>query len=146
MAKGLSRDEFLRKNFERALVILRHYLGTDMSNWKYGQIKYKHVYMVHPLSSRYNIGPAPRGGNSETVQSTGSSPNQTHGASFSMLVDTKDWDRTLMINTPGQSGDPRSKYYDNLFQLWASDNYFPAYFTRSKIESVKAESYRMVPK
>ncbi len=38
-----------------------------------------------------------------------------------------------MINTPGQSADPQSKYYKNLFELWANDQYFPAYFSKEKI-------------
>jgi penicillin amidase len=56
-----------------------------------------------------------------------------------MIVDTENWDKTLMINTPGQSGDPNSRFYRNLFSLWANDGYFPAYYSKEKILQVAAE-------
>lgn len=57
-----------------------------------------------------NTGLLPRGGNGQTPGSTGSADNQGSGASFRLLVDTKDWDNTLMINSPGQSGNPASPF------------------------------------
>jgi penicillin amidase len=42
-------------------------------------------------------------------------------------------------NTPGQSGDPASPHYRDLFPLWANGRYFPVMYSRSKVESV-AES------
>jgi penicillin amidase len=44
-----------------------------------------------------------------------------------------------MINTPGQSGNPDSPYYRNLFETWANDQYFPAYYSKEKIKSVTKE-------
>jgi penicillin amidase len=52
----------------------------------------------------------------------------------------------LGINSPGQSGDPESPFYRNLFEMWANDVYFPMYYSKEKIESVMAEKYRLVPK
>jgi len=42
----------------------------------------------------------------------------------------------LGINNPGQSGDPRSPHYGDLFNLWGAGGYFPVYFTKSKIKKV----------
>src|SRR5690606_34402588 len=100
-----------------------------------------HSAMNHPLHSllppdlqeKYKVGPLPRGGNSHTPNSTGGNDNQGSGASFRIIADVGDWDKTLMINSPGQSADPASKYYSNLFELWANDGYFPAYFSKEKI-------------
>jgi penicillin amidase len=50
-----------------------------------------------------------------------------------------------MINTPGQSGDVASPYYKNLFNLWANDQYFPAYYSKEKISKVTAEIVLMQP-
>ena len=77
-----------------------------------------------------------RGGYGETVNATSNNLNQTHGASFRILVDTEDWDKTLGINSPGQSGDPDSPHYADLFSLWAENGYFPVFFSRSKVLSV----------
>ena len=91
------------------------------------------------------MGPVPRGGNGFTVGANGSGDNQTSGASFRILVDTRDWDNTLGMNTPGQVGDPDSPLYDNLFELWANDKVFPVFYSREKIETVLFERLDLVP-
>jgi len=111
-----------------------------MENWQYGQDKFKHSTMTHPLNSIVNkamaaaltVGPLPRGGNSHTPGSTGGADNQLSGASFRFISDTGNWDDAVMINTPGQSGDYKSEFYKNLFPLWANDQYFPAYYSKEK--------------
>ena len=141
------RNKLLQEAFTKAINNLQKKLGSSMDQWVYGQAKYKHTTMEHPLSSivskeikqQLNLGPLPRGGNGQTPGSTGSGDNQLSGASFRILIDTKDWDKALMINTPGQSGDPSSPYYRNLFETWANDQYFPAYYSKEKIKSVTKE-------
>ena len=150
---GRKRDDFIRSCFQEAIDTLRAKLGPDTARWQYGQAAYKHVLMVHPLgrvsndsmNHLLNVGPLPRGGSGHTVGSTGSSDNQVHGASFRIVADTGDWDNTVMINTPGQSGDPRSPFYKNLFSLWANDGYFPAYYSRKKIEAVTVDKTVLTP-
>ena len=147
------RDEFLLKALADGIGDLREKLGTDMDGWVYGQKDYKHALIRHPLSpavdavtrERLDVGPWPRGGNGFTVGSTGGGDNQTSGASFRILVDTRDWDNTLGMNTPGQVGDPDSPLYDNLFELWANDQLFPAFYSRDKIESVAFERLELRP-
>jgi penicillin amidase len=141
------RNKLLQEAFTKGINNLQKKLGPSMDQWVYGQAKYKHTTMEHPLSSivskeikqQLNLGPLPRGGNGQTPGSTGSGDNQLSGASFRILIDTKDWDKALMINTPGQSGDPNSPYYRNLFETWANDQYFPAYYSKEKIKSVTKE-------
>jgi penicillin amidase len=76
---------------------------------------------------------------------TGGGDNQTTGASFRIFVDTRDWDNTLGMNTPGQVDDPDSPYYSNLFELWANDKVFPAFYSREKIESVTQQRFMLQP-
>ena len=38
------------------------------------------------------------------------------GASYRQVIDVGNWDAATMTNAPGQSGDPRSPFYDNLLQ------------------------------
>jgi acyl-homoserine lactone acylase PvdQ len=54
-------------------------------------------------------------------------------------------DRSVGTNSPGQSGDPESRFYQNLFVPWARDEYFPVYFSRNKIYSVAVEKIKLVP-
>ena len=147
------RDAFLKESFEQAVAVLKNKLGSNISAWQYGQSTYKHVNIEHQLTSivnkewkqQLNVGPLPRGGNSYTPGSTGGADNQLSGASFRFIVDTDDWDKALMINTPGQSGNPASPFYKNLFSLWASDGYFPAYYSKKKIQHVVAEKIILKP-
>ena len=39
--------------------------------------------------------------------------NQRSGGSFRVVINTKDWDNSFATNSPGQSGDPNSKFYKN---------------------------------
>ena len=147
------RDEFLLQTLSEGILNLKQKLGPEFEDWVYGQEDYKHALIRHPLSpalnaelrDRLNVGPAPRGGNGFTLGNTGSGDNQTSGASFRIFVDTRDWDNTLGMNTPGQVGDPDSPLYDNLFELWANDKVFPAFYSREKIESVLFEKLDLIP-
>jgi penicillin amidase len=62
------------------------------------------------LKPLLNIGPLPRGGKGQTYVSTGGTDNQMSCASFRILIDTQDWDKKLLSNSPGHSGDPKSPF------------------------------------
>ncbi|GAB3270708.1 penicillin acylase family protein [Larkinella harenae] len=142
--KGIDRAELMLDCLEKAVADLTDRLGFDRTHWWYGQPANKHIALRHPLSNlmdpqqaaQYGIEPVARGGYGETVNNTGNSLTQEHGASFRILVDTQDWDKTLGINSPGQSGDPASPHYRDLFPIWAKNEYFPVYFTKEKIKTV----------
>jgi penicillin amidase len=115
-----------------------------MSQWQYGQKKNKRTELIHALADAVNdsiakqliLGPLPRGGNGYTPGSTSNDYRQRTGATFRLIVNTGDWDAALGTNSPGQSGDPNSPFYDNLFGPWAKDEFFPIYFSKTKIDSV----------
>ncbi|MDT0540385.1 penicillin acylase family protein [Croceitalea sp. P059] len=143
----LSRNQFLATAFSNAVEDLEKNLGSDIKQWQYGQENNKHTYVEHALSAvshdsiknKLNLGPLPRGGNAYTPGSTGGNLKQSSGASFRMIVNTGDWDAAIGTNGPGQSGNPESPFYDNLFEPWANDNYFPVYYSRDKIDSVAVD-------
>ena len=149
-----SRDAILEQSLQDALISLQKKLGPDRSAWQYGQEKMKHVFIKHPLSlvvkenlrKQLNLGPVPRGGNANTVNSTGGNLNQTHGASFRIIIDCADWDLTQATNSPGQSGDPGNPHYRDLFVLWSRNQYFPLYFSKDKIKTVAECVVRMIPR
>jgi penicillin G amidase len=147
------RDELLVRSLEEAVAGLTDRLGEDVDGWRYGQEKYKHVLLRHPLSRAVNaetrrrleVGPLPRGGYGYTLNANGMGDNQTSGASFRIIVDTSDWDRTVGMNNPGQGGYPGHPHYADLFELWAQDRFFPVFYTRAKVESVTGERLELVP-
>ena len=138
------RNDFLFKTFEKAIQNVELKLGKEVNLWQYGQLNNKHILLKHPLSAVVNqnirsileVGPAPRGGNGFTANVTGRGDNQTHGASFRFISDLQNWDFCLATNTPGQSGNPNSPFYRNLFPIWINNQYFPLYFSKVKISSV----------
>lgn len=148
------RDEFLLRSLEEAVRDLRQQLGANKDDWQYGQERYKHALIRHPLSAavndelrrRLDVGPLPRGGNSYTVNNSGGGNNQTSGASFRIIVDTEDWDKAVGTNAPGQAGDPNDPHYRDLFPLWANDRYFPVFYSRGKIEGVAERILKLEPR
>lgn len=148
-----NRDQFLLTSLMEAVETIKKKLGTDDSKWQYGQPANHHVLIKHPLSNAVNdsvrklleCGPLPRGGSASTPGVTSNSDNQSHGATFRMVADVTDWDKTRFTNAPGQSGDPASPYYRNLFEGWATDQHFTVYFSKKKIEAVTRERILLKP-
>ena len=139
-----ARNALLIHSLEEGVKNIMERLGPDMKNWQYGQEIFHHVQIRHMLSRAVNdslqakldVGPVPRGGNSNTVNNTSSGYNQTSGGSFRIIADLSDWDNSLGTNTPGQSGNPDNSHYKDLFEMWAKNQYFPVFFSRKKVESV----------
>ncbi|MFZ4559206.1 MAG: penicillin acylase family protein [Saprospiraceae bacterium] len=146
-----SRDNILLEALAKAAAQMTQKLGKDMATWQYGN--YKYALIKHPLSDAlsetqrksFDVGPLPRGGNAGTVNNTGNGANQTHGATFRLILDTADWDHALATNSPGQSGDVRHPHYRNLFEIWANDRYFPMFYSLKKIESVLFAKIALTP-
>jgi len=136
-----NRAKFLNKTFNASIDNLKDRYGEDSKNWVYGQDEYKHVKIYHPLENVVNdsikglveLKTYPRGGDGFTPGSTSSNLNQRSGGSFRVVINTKDWDESFATNSPGQSGNPNSKFYKNLYEDWANDKFFPLLFSKSKV-------------
>jgi penicillin amidase len=147
------RDALVARSMDEAVAELTKRFGPDMQGWKYGQERYHHALLRHPLSDAVNaatkakleVGPLPRGGDSMTVSATGNADNQSSGGSFKIIADTEDWDNSVGLNTPGQSGDPDNPHYRDLFKLWAEGRYFPIAYSRKKVDSVTESVLRLTP-
>jgi penicillin amidase len=63
------------------------------------------------------------------------------GASVRMVLDVGAWDNSVVVNAPGQSGDPSSPHYRDLFPLWAGGAYAPLLFSE---EAVTAQTERVI--
>ena len=86
-----------------------------------------------------------RGGDATTPNATGSGARQTAGASFRLVLDVSDWDRSTTINVPGASGQPGSPHYADLLPLWAEGRYHPLPFSRTAVESHAANRLMLLP-
>ena len=147
------RDALLVDTLSEAISNLESRLGLDMTQWQYGDARYKHALIRHPLGAtvrsdlrdQLDVGPVSRGGYGSTVNNTGNSDNQTSGASFRIIADSENWDNSVGTNSPGQSGDPDNLHYRDLFDLWARGQYFPIFYSREKVESVVEQTTNLEP-
>ena len=145
------RDALLLKSLDDAAADLTKRLGTDMNKWSLGA--YHHALIHHPMTdalkpedrAQFDVGDLPRSGDAYTVDATGSLDNQWSGGSFKIIVDTEDWDNSVGLNNPGQSGDVRDPHYRDLYPLWARGRYFPIFYSRKKIESVTEKTFNLEP-
>lgn len=145
------RNAMLTRSLEEAVAELTRRLGPDMEHWKLGA--YHHALIHHLMSGglnsawreKFDVGDAPRGGDSYTITATGGGDNQTAGGSFKIIADTGDWDNSVGLNNPGQSGDVNSRHYRDLYKLWAVGRYFPIFYSREKVESVTETKFELRP-
>ena len=120
-------------------------VGPEMDSWHWGAVH--QIRFHHPLGVQaYDRGPVARPGDNQTVNATsGARFTQTNGASYRQILDLSDWDRSVMTNVPGESGDPESPHYDDLIDEWASGRYHPMPFTRQAVEAAAAEHLWLRP-
>lgn len=139
------RNDILLSSLVAAIEKVEKTLGLDRSQWAWGKLHY--VFLEHPLSNlvdektreQINIGPKPKGGNSFTVNKTQYRTNDFRtivSASFRMILDVGNWDNSLALNMPGQSGVASSTHYKNLFPLYEQEQAFPLLYNREAIEKV----------
>ncbi len=148
------RDALLLRSLAQAVAILKTKLGADIAGWQWGRLH--HIAYEHGLSptadssirSFLNLGPLPVGGDEYTVHNTRyreSDFRQTHGATYREVMDLANWDRSLMLNSPGQSGDPNSPHYRDLFSLWVEGRFVPLLFSREKVKEAAEQIFVLQP-
>ena len=129
-------------------------LGPDSDVWQWGhlhKIALQHplLHLANPeLAEKMRVNAYPRGGSANTTNNNGFG-NDTFdvrsGASFRIVMDVGNWDEAKMTNVPGQSGDPRSRFYDNLLENWATDSHVPLLFSRERVEEGAVKRITLVP-
>jgi len=132
---------------------VRQRLGPDPQQWSWGRLH--HSLLIHPVAAVLEpdppawvkVGPLPRGGSGDTVGATTYLEDfrQGVGASFRIVVDVGNWDASVAMNSPGQSGRPGSRHYDDLFRLWAGDHHFPLLYSRAAVEAHTTERLLLTP-
>ncbi len=148
---GAERDALLRLALADALARISERLGSAPAKWRWGALHGATFH--HPLATTdarralLDRGPIARPGYAHTVNNTrGADYRQDGGASFRMVLDLADWDRSLATNAPGQSGQPGSPHFDDLIAGWDQGRYFPLAFSRAKVEAVAQARLVLEPK
>lgn len=130
-----------------AVAELRSALGRNPAKWRWGELH--RVPLQHSmggvpvLGSIFNVKPSPMGGSRITVGAApypriGPGYDTTAAAPWRQVVDMADlagnsWD----VTTPGQSGHPLSRHYDDQAPLWLRGDYHPQLFSESQLQEAR---------
>jgi len=149
-----ARNEVILESLKAATDELARRLGPDPHSWAWGRL---HVAKWEPaiavladpqLRAQMSLGPlaTPGSGSTPRAQSYRASDfGVTAGASVRMVMDVGAWDNSMVMNTPGQSGDPYSAHYRDLFPRWAEGSYVPFAFSREAVDRVAERVIALTP-
>jgi penicillin amidase len=147
-----ARNALMLETLQTAYAELATRQGGDPQRWSWGALH--KAYFRHALdgatgsASLLDRGPIERPGDGDVVQATeydDGSFDQTSGASYREIFDLADWDKSVAINAPGQSGQPGSQHYDDLLPLWSSGKYFPLKFSKAAVDAVTTDVLILQP-
>lgn len=108
--------------------------GDDIDNWKWGKTHTLHqshrpMSQIPVLKDIFGLNTSVGGGRF-TVNVAGVSANpgnlnqSTFGPSYRGIFDMSDLENSLYVQPTGQSGNPLSTHYDDLFDQWRAVEYF----------------------
>lgn len=148
------RDALLVTTLGAAYRELLTHLGGDPGRWRWDALHYN--LSEHPFAAvvdaaeraRLNVGPFPTGGDPYTPsQSTYRAADfrDLSGPSVRVVIDVGNWDGSVAVNHPGQSGDPDDPHYRDLAELWRRGEYFPLLYSRAAVERATERTLRLVP-
>lgn len=146
------RDILLGETLEAALRDCRQLLGTDTASWKWGDVHA--AYFEHPAgrvveaAKGFDVGPIGVGGSDSVPMNMSYRLNDyrlTIGASFRVVIDVGEWDNSVCVNTPGQSGDPRSRHFADLAPIWAAGDYVPLLYSREAVDAAAEHRISLNP-
>ena len=142
--------ELLLATLGQAMVDCRLRLGQERDGWRWGSLH--HGYFEHPLADIHpemkSVGPLPKGGSGSTPMAAtyrSSDFRVTSGASVRIVCDVGNWDASVCINAPGQSGDPRSRHHADLAEMWAAGEYVPLLYSAEAVDGAAELVIKLVP-
>lgn len=126
--------------------------GDDPALWSWGAmhtVTFRHsLDQLSGARQLFDLGPIARPGDGNTVDATGMSGSgfaQVSGASYREIFDLSNWDNSLAINTPGQSGQPGSWHYADLLPFWEAGQYFPLVYSKNAVEENASKVLMLLP-
>jgi penicillin G amidase len=149
-----ARNAILLQSLKAALAELKERLGPNMDTWAWGRL-HRAVFVpeIAPLAdsqlrAQMSVGPLEVPGSSSSPRAQTYRPSDfavIGGASVRMVMDVGAWDNSVVINTPGESGDPQSAHYRDLFPAWVEGSYVPLRFSRASVDSDAEEVIHLTP-
>ncbi|MER8849907.1 penicillin acylase family protein [Mesorhizobium australicum] len=147
------RDDMLLSTLSAGFADCGARLGADPFAWQWGNLHraiFQHATSrIRPENvTEWNVGPLPLGGSRSTPMLAGyrmSDFGVNLGASVRLVMDVGDWDKSVCINAPGQSGDPRSVHYGDLAETWSKGEYVPLVYSKKRVEEETVRRITLLP-
>jgi len=148
-----TREDIVARALQDAAASLHARFGASTS-WRWDEAHT--VKFSHPLGGGgrvldwfFSRGPLPMAGDGMTVNKTTTDLRRPYAtseaASYRQILDVGAWDRSLGVNTTGQSGHPRSPHYFDQNALWRQGQYRPLPFTRQAVEIATVSQLQLLP-
>ncbi|HEX6987914.1 MAG TPA: penicillin acylase family protein [Bacillota bacterium] len=129
--------------------------GSDPQQWRWADahtITFEHpLAVVPPLGRLLNIGPLPLGGSGLTPQAAsfgwGDNGRYSVGSAgiWRQVVDVGNWDASVDVVAPGQSGHRVSAHYADQAELWLEGRHHPQHFSSEAVDAAAVHRLRLVP-
>lgn len=149
-----ARNDVILSSLKEATDELAQRLGPDPMTWTWGRLHQARwepaiAALADPqLKAQMSVGPLQTPGSASTPRAQtyrASDYNVIAGASVRLVMDVGAWDNSMMMNTPGQSADPFSPHYRDLFPFWAAGSYVPLAFSREAVDRVAERVISLTP-
>jgi len=155
-----TRDDILRRSLSDAVAWLGKHYGPDPKEWTWGRlhtmsIRHRPFGMADiPVISRlFSYGPiAAPGCDRFTVNAawfTWDDAEHPYGASAGasqrIIMDVDDWDRSVAINSTGQSESLFHAHRADLIPMWQNLKYHPLLYTRKAVDAESTSVLKLVP-
>ena len=132
-----------------AIETLRTGFGAERAAWAWGTVR--PLRLLHPLGRAFNLGPVPIGGDANTVAQCGVRPLDPTGnpaaiANHRTVFDLGDAERSRYVIAGGQSGNPLSPHYADLFALWRRGEGVPIAWSHEAVVAATVDRLVLRPK
>ena len=146
------RDQIFTLAFKDGVGELEASLGKDLTKWTWGDLHtlvFKNQALgssgIAPIEALFNRGPYRVSGSDSVVNATGWSakdPYQVVGLpSMRMIVDLKNLDQSLSINTTGQSGHAYNQHYVDMADLYRKIQYHPMLWSLDQVSGSELDGH-----
>jgi penicillin G amidase len=155
-----TRDDIVRRSLAEAVAWLSARYGPNPKEWTWGRLHtmtFRHrpfgMADIPVISKLFSYGPiAAPGCDRFTVNAawfTWDEPEHpyaaTAGTSQRIIMDVSDWDRSVAINSSGQSEELFNPHRTDQIPMWQNLKYHPLLFTREAIDAGAASVLKLVP-
>jgi penicillin amidase len=132
--------------------------SRETARWKWGEVR--PLVLHHPmargsglgraLAGIFNLGPIPCGGDADVINQAAVLPLQPlappdNVPSLRAVFDVGAWHNSRFVLPSGQSGNPLSPHYDDLFGLWQRGEGVPIAFTAEEVRQAAVQMLELVP-